>query len=63
MHTAIGIPTSINTIAIADDDPLPPEHTTSAPWISDNTWEEKESKHLDASLFLFLESPSTVSYG
>jgi len=51
------------TVAVVDGDPpLPPEHIHPVPCVSDITWDEKESKHSDASFFLTPNLPGTETY-
>jgi len=52
------------TVATVDGDPpLPPEHIHHATCVSDIIWDEKESKHPDASFIFIPNLPGTDRYG
>jgi len=50
-------------VAIVDDDhPIPPDPPPTTPCISNNTWEKKESEHIDASFSFLFAFPGTACY-
>jgi len=50
------------TVTAADGDPLPPEHIHHATCVSNIIWDEKESKHPDASFIFIPNLPGTELY-